>query len=167
MQFPGKAIISTLVLLFLLTACSGNGGQSSQKGDASSNQSFDNSGVWEIVLAPVSDDYDSATPVCDEPAGDFRLCEFNLEVTNVSKLPQTVEGIYFLETANGTVFQERKRSWDSFTGVVNPGETVSQWAKFYLPIKGEVAFRMYRAWEATGDPVISHTFETMWDLSYE
>lgn len=156
---------SISALLFLLTACGGENSAVFQTEQASPNQSLDDSSVWNIVLAPISDEYETASPVCDEPVGKFRTCEFNLEVTNVSRLPQTVEGIYFLETANGTVFQERKRSWDSFTGVVNPGETISQWAKFSLPTEGEVAFRMYRAWEPTGNPVISHIFETMWDVS--
>jgi hypothetical protein len=165
MRTTGRAIISISALLFLLTACGGGNSAVFQTEQTSPEQSFDNSTVWDIVLVPVSDEYETAAPVCGEPIGKFRTCEFNLEVTNVSRLPQTVEGIYFLETANGTVFQEINRSYDSFTGVVNPGETVLQWARFSLPIKGEVAFRMYRAWEPTGDPVISHVFETMWDVS--
>jgi hypothetical protein len=149
----------------LLTACAGS--QNSQEGAASASENFDNSDLWEIALVPVSDDYDSASPVCDEPRGNFRVCEFSLEATNITKLPQTVEGIFFLETDDGTVFQEERRSYDGFTGVVNPGETVSQWARFSLPGQGAVAYRMYRAWGATDEPIISHIFEPMWDVSFD
>lgn len=167
MQTRWKSIISILVLLFLIAACGNETSEVSKNDETTTSQTAEDSGAWDILLVPVSEEYESAAPVCDMPDGDFRLCEFDLEVTNVSKLPQTLEGIYFLETANGTIFQESKRYFESFTGVVNPGETVLQTAKFSLPIKGEVAFRMYRAWNATGDAVFSHTFETMWDLAYD
>lgn len=163
MRSQRKGLILMLISSLLLTACAGS--QNSLDGATSASENFDNSDAWEIVLVPVSDDYDSASPVCDEPYGNFRSCEFRLEATNVSKLPQTVEGIFFLETDDGTVFQEKRSS--AFTGVVNPGETVSQWARFSLPGQDKIAFRMYRAWGATDDPIISHTFETMWDLSFD
>ena len=165
MRSQRKLLTLVLASSLLLTACAGS--QPSQEGATSASENFDNSDLWEIVLVPVSDDYDSPAPVCVEPRGNFRGCSFHLEVTNVTKLPQTVEGIFFLETDDGTVFQEERRRYDAFTGVVNPGETVTQWAEFSLPVQGAVAYRMYRAWGATDEPIISHIFEPMWDVSFD
>jgi hypothetical protein len=167
MGFSGKTLVSVIVSLLFLTSCSGGDSSEVSKNiETSTNQNLDNSETWSIVLVPVSDDYDSASPVCDEPYGKFRTCEFRLEVTNVSKLPQMLEGIYFLETSDGTVYQEEKRWAESFTRVLNPGDTAVQWANFALPFEGELISRMYRAWGATEEPVFSHTFDPMWEMKY-
>ena len=162
-----KAFSLALALALLLTACA-----KSESADVAQNVkdtmdlSLESTDIWQIELVPISDEYESASPLCDESPGEFSQCEFLLKVKNVSKLPQTLEGIYFLETSDGTVYQEKKRWFESFTGVVNPGEDVLQGAKFDVPFQGELIARMYRAWGATAEPIFSHTFEPMGEMKY-
>ncbi len=168
MRIQGKKLMSIFALVLLLTACaSSKSSEKTQSVDKSVDQGLVSEEVWGITLVPVSEEYETATPVCDEPYGKFRDCEFRLEVTNISKLPQTLEGIFYLETSDGTVYQEQKRWSESPSQVINPGDTAVQWASFALPFQGELIARMYRAWGATAEPIFSHTFNPMWEMAYD
>jgi hypothetical protein len=163
-----KGVTLALVAALLLTACAkSETADVSQNAQASANNYVDGVNVWNISLIPLSDEYDSASPVCQEGWQTFSKCEFKLEVTNISKFPQTLDGILFLETSDGVVYQEDKPGYGSFDGVVNPGETVIQNPDFFLPVQGEVVTRIYRAWGATAEPIFTHTFETMWTMSWD
>jgi hypothetical protein len=167
MRIHTKEFTLALVLALLLTACAkSESADISQSVEDTMNLTVESTDIWQIELVPVNGEYESASPICDESPGEFSECEFLLKVKNVSKLPQTLEGIYFLETSDGTVYQEKKRWFESFTGVVNPGEDALQGAKFDVPFQGELIARMYRAWGATAEPIFSHTFEPMWEMKY-
>jgi hypothetical protein len=167
MRIHTKGITLALVLALLLTACAkSESADISQSAEGTMNLSLERTDIWQIELVPIKDEYESASPICDESPGEFSECEFLLKVKNVSKLPQTLEGIYFLETSDGTVYQEKKRWFESFSGVVNPGEDALQGAKFDVPFQGELIARMYRAWGATAEPIFSHTFKPMWEMKY-
>ena len=167
MRIHTKEFTLALVLALLLTACAKNESVDvSQSAEDTMNLSLEGTDIWQIELVPINDQYESASPICNESPGEFSECEFLLRVKNVSKLPQTLEGIYYLETSDGTVYQEKKRWFESFTGVINPGEDALQGAKFDVPFQGELIARMYRAWGATAEPIFSHTFEPMWEMKY-
>ena len=168
MRVQAKGITSALVLVLLLTACAkSESADVSQSVEDTMNLSVESTDIWQIELVPINDEYDSASPVCQDGWVNFSKCEFKLKITNVSKLPQTLEGILFLETSDGTVYQEDKPGYGSYDGVVNPGESVIQNPDFFLPMQGEVVTRIYRAWGATAEPVFSHIFETMWTMSWD
>ena len=150
-------ILSVGLLLLPLSACG------SSNVESTPNQ--ESSGVWGFTLQKVSNDYANATPVCDEPRDTEVLCKFSFNITNISKLPQRVEGTYFLETSDGRIFQEIDGDPGGVTGVVNPGEEVYQRAEFFVPIRGVTAKKIYRAFEATDTPIYVYEFENMWILS--
>lgn len=167
MQTGIKNVVVFFLISSFLSACGKDSGSTIDDSSVTNtqNSSKNDSEIWSFELVPVSDDYDTAAPVCGEWDSDSQNCEFRFKVTNISKIPQEIVGNYYLETSDGRIFQGKNIWLNQNTALLNPGESVQERIKFRVPRQEIVATKIFRGWGATDLPIYTFVFPNLWDLS--
>lgn len=167
MQTGIKNVVVIFLISSLLSACGKDSGSTIDDSSVTNtqNSSKNDPEIWSFELVPVSNDYDTAGPVCGEWDSNLQVCEFRFNITNISKIPQEILGNYYLETSDGRIFQGKYRWYGENTALLNPGEWREEWIEFRVPRQEIVATKIFRGWGATDLPIYTFVFPIRWNLS--
>lgn len=120
--------------------------------------------IWETADVSVKDHFFNGSPLnCF--GLEVSYCRFAYYIKNISKLPQSFDGLTFLVAEDGSIYQAEAEGLINESGSAisdryqnfNPGEKAFREAAFNLP-KGLVVTSMFKAKTATSPHIFDVNF---------